>query len=294
VPTTNTGFSSRSDESPRQRSAIGPPLAPKDVAARLKQIGVRPSRRLGQSFLVDPFVADAEAALVDVPRGIPVVEVGPGFGILTEALLARGLGPIVTIERDSRLASHLATVFGSRVEVRTADALTAKWPAMGALVGNLPFSVATPILLRALSERIPLAVFMVQREVGERLTARPDSRSFGRLTVWVAAHGSVERFLPVPSASFFPPPSVDGVVVRFRSRQGELPVENLSHLERILRGLFGQRRKQLGNVLPRVLGARAKEAAQAAGWPVGWERLRPENLPPEAFFRLANQSKPRQ
>ncbi len=259
------------------------------MRAALAALGLRPSRALGQSFLVDPFAADAEAALVEVPPGRPVVEIGGGLGVLTAALLRRGIGPLTVVERDPRLVGHLRRSFGTRIEVLSGDALVVPLPPADAVVGNLPYSVATPILLRLFAARIPRVVALVQEEVAQRLAAGPGSGTYGRLSLFAQLYGEVELFRPIGPASFFPPPTVQSRLLVHRTRAGPLPVPSVPEFERATRLLFSSRRKQLGNLLPRLAGgaAAATSLARAAGWPDGWSTLRPENLPPEAFFALA-------
>lgn len=265
------------------------PSGAAEVAQLLGRLGVAPSKGMGQSFLTDPFVADAEAAIVGTPAGAPVLEIGGGLGLLTEALLRRGIGPLTVIEKDRRLARHLRSTFGSAITVVEGDALTVPWPTVAACVGNLPFSVGTAILERAWSERVPRLVAMVQREVADRIAAAPGSRVYGRLTIWAALYGKVELFRSVPSRAFHPPPAVEGRILLHRRREGPLPVPEITGLERVLQALFTARRKQLGNLLPRLLDSGRDPVAVAAeaGWPADWAQRRPETLPPEAFFRLA-------
>jgi 16S rRNA (adenine1518-N6/adenine1519-N6)-dimethyltransferase len=283
VSTTSTGSSS-----PRS-GAPAVPHRPAEVARTLEQLGISPSKRLGQSFLWDPFVADAEAALVaERPPG-PVVEVGGGLGVLTEALLRRGVGPITVIERDPRLAAFLERTFGGSVEVVVGDALEVALPPADVVVGNLPFSVASPILERVWALETPRFVGMLQREVVDRLVSPPGSRVYGRPTIVAAFHGTVEPFQVVPSSAFFPSPSVEGRVLTFERRSGPPPVPSERALERLLDALFSARRKQLRNLLPRALppGADGAVCADAAEWPDDWAQRRPEQLSPDAFFRMA-------
>jgi 16S rRNA (adenine1518-N6/adenine1519-N6)-dimethyltransferase len=273
-----------------RRSHAELPAGQAEIERTLEALRLVPSKRLGQSFLSDAFVADAEAALLTPRAGAPIVEVGGGLGILTEALLRRGLGPITVIERDVRLATFLRGKFGSRVTIVEGDALTTELPPDAVYVGNLPFSIATPLLVRLLYARVPQVVALIQREVAERLAAGPGSRVYGRLSILAQAFGSVEPFQVVPADSFTPTPAVDGRIIVLTARVGPLPVDSIESLESVVRALFSARRKQLGNLLPRVarLPADAHTVARKAGWPANWSRLRPENLPPEAFFRLAN------
>jgi 16S rRNA (adenine1518-N6/adenine1519-N6)-dimethyltransferase len=265
------------------------PERPEEVRAALTALGVRPSKEWGQSFLTDPFVADAEAALVELPPGRPVVEIGGGLGILTAALLRRGVGPLTVIERDRRLARFLTTTFGSRVRVLVGDALTLPFPPAEAVVGNLPYSVATLLLLRLFAARTPRIVFLVQREVAERLAAGPGSKQYGRLSIIAQLYGSLELYRSVGPEAFTPRPEVESRIGVYVTRPGPLPVPAVPAFEEILRKLFSSRRKQLSNLLPRVVRDReaAGEIARRAGWPTDWGRRRPEELPPSAYFALA-------
>jgi 16S rRNA (adenine1518-N6/adenine1519-N6)-dimethyltransferase len=289
VPPTSNGSSW-----PRRADPLaigGVPRNASEVRARLAELGLTPSRRFGQSFLTDPFVADIEAALVEVPAGTPVVEIGGGLGLLTEALLRRGVAPLTVVERDRRLAAHLARTFGDRIRLLQGDALEVDLGAPGAVAGNLPFSVASPILTRLLSARVPLIVALLQKEVGARYAAGAGDTGYGRPALQAALYGSVERFAPVPARSFEPVPLVDGLIVRFRARPGPLPVPSVALYERTVRELFARRRKQLGNLLPRVAGGEAEAfaLARSAGWPAGWERQRPEDIAPAAYFALVRE-----
>ena len=287
MSTTNTGSSSH--RSPASGSFPGVPSRPADVARILDAIGVVPSRRWGQSFLVDPFVADAEAALVAVPPGTPVLEIGGGLGLLTAALLRRGIGPLTVVERDRRLAQFLRTTFGDRITVLEADALAIDLPPAGCVVGNLPFWHSTSILLRLFEARAPYVVAMVQQEVAERVGATSGSRAYGRLSIIARLYGTPELFLRVPSESFYPVPEVSAQVLVHSARKGPLPVPSVERLEHVVRMLFSSRRKQLGNLLSRVatVPGEVDIVVRDARWPDNWSSLRPEDLDPEAYFRLA-------
>lgn len=282
MSTTSTGSSSP----PEPGRA---PSGPSEVRATLVRLGVAPTRRLGQSFLTDPFVADAEAALV--PRDAPLVEVGGGLGILTEALLRHHRAGMTVVERDRRLARHLRHTFGAAITVVEGDALEVPIPPDAVVVGNLPFSVATPILLRCFALGTPRIVALVQREVAERLAAGPGTKTYGRLSIAAALYGTVELFQRVPARAFAPVPAVDGQILVFQRRIGPLPVPSVPEFERVLAALFGSRRKQLRNLLPRVVprGVDPNELAERAGWPAEWAHLRPEALAPEAYFRLSTE-----
>lgn len=291
MPRTSTGSSSPPERGKVRRGPSHVPGNRAEVAAALEGLELTPSRARGQSFLVDPYVADAEAALVGTAPGDPVLEVGGGLGILTRALVRRGIGPLTVLEKEPRLAAFLRYHFGDRVAVVEADALSDPVPRVRAVVGNLPFSVATPLLFRWFAAGIPRIVVLVQKEVGDRLAAGPGSKTYGRLSILAAAYGRVECHQTVPAASFFPVPQVDGRLVTFDRHGTPPPPHRISALESVLAPLFASRRKQLGNLLPRALAHRRpavspEEAATRAEWPTDWKRLRPESLAPDAYFRL--------
>ena len=283
---TSTASSSRREPRP----PAGPvPHRAEEVEAALGRLRVTPSKGRGQSFLVDPFVADAEAALLASPPGTPALEIGGGLGILTEALLRRGVAPLTVVERDPALASFLARTFGDRAAVVTGDARTIDLPPVQRAAGNLPYSVATPILLRLLARRIPRIVVLLQREVAERIAAPPGGRSYGRLSIVARLYGEPELFRSVGPEAFWPRPEVESRLVVHTARPGPLPVPSVPRFELAVRTLFSARRKQLGNLLPRLVASRSDAArlAARAGWPDDWATRRPEELAPEAFFALA-------
>ncbi len=291
MPRTSTGSSSPPERGKVRRGPSHVPESAEEVAAALEGLELAPARARGQSFLVDPFVADAEAALVGTAPGAPVLEVGGGLGILTRALLRRGVGPLTVLEKEPRLAGFLRYHFGDRISVVEGDALREPVPPVRAVVGNLPFSIATPLLLRWFAAGVPHLVALVQKEVGDRLAAGPGSKTYGRLSILAAAYGRVETHQAVPASAFYPMPQVDGRLITFDRHPLPFPARRLPTLEHVLDTLFASRRKQLGNLLPRVLGPRGREfspeeVAARAEWPTDWSHLRPESLAPDAYFRL--------
>jgi len=282
----------RDAERPRPARVVVPtakmPHDASGVHELLRTLGVVPSKGWGQSFLTDPFVADAEAALVAARTG-PAVEVGGGLGMLTNALVRRGLAPLTVIERDPRLAAFLRRTFDERVRLVRGDALEVPVDPNATYVGNLPYSVASPLLMRLMAARVPRIVFLVQREVAERLAAGPGSKAYGRPSILARLYGRTELMQIVPPEAFAPRPRVESRLAVFDGRPGELPVPSVPELERVVRILFSSRRKQLGNLLPRIAPGRvaAEELARAASWPEGWAHERPEDRTPEEYFALA-------
>jgi 16S rRNA (adenine1518-N6/adenine1519-N6)-dimethyltransferase len=271
-------------------------LTPPRVRALLAAHGLRPSRALGQHYLADPNTARKVVRLAGVQAGETVLEVGPGLGSLTLALREAG-ARVVAVEADARLLPALQEALGDDPEVRVevADALRADLAAVapGArrLVANLPYNIAAGLVLRVL-ERFPSLgelTVMAQREVGERLAARPGSAAYGAPSVKVAALAQARVLAPVSRRVFVPEPHVDSVLVGVARREHPaLAGVGYATLARVVDAAFGQRRKTLRNAL-QALGldaAAVRAAGAAAGVDLG---QRAERLDVAAFAALARQ-----
>jgi len=225
----------------------------------LGELGLRPSRALGQNFLVDGGVAGEITGALALAEGDCVIEFGPGLGALTEHVIGR-CSKQVLVELDRRMAARLVEVYGNQPNVVVVEQDAAKFDLRPyfrerplKLLGNLPYSTGTAILREALTLPSPvdLAIFMLQAEVAARLVAHPRSKSYGALSLLVGIDWKVERVLEVGPESFVPQPKVQSSVVRFTPRpRGELgPVDRRLFRELVTRG-FSQRRKQLRKLLP--------------------------------------------
>lgn len=254
--------------------------------------------RLSQHFLHDRKIAARIADAVRAPRGSRVVEIGPGRGALTGPLLERGFR-VRAIELDRGLAAELGHRWGDRdeFELVEGDALEVDlidpsgdrvWVA-----GNLPYAVTSPLLFRILDEaargRIAEGVFMVQREVADRLAAEPGTRVYGALTVGVRLVVDVESLFDVGPGAFRPPPAVTSTVVRMtpHDRFGLDPTRR-ERLRRLVQALFGQRRKQLQKSLRGLAGgALDRDAIVRLATVSGLDLARrPETLSPAEFLAL--------
>ncbi|MDE1822038.1 MAG: ribosomal RNA small subunit methyltransferase A [Euryarchaeota archaeon] len=270
------------------------PSTPEEVASVLELLGIAPSRGLGQSFLIDPSVAAREAALLDLPPGSEVVEVGGGLGQLTHALVERGFR-VTVIERDPKLAAYLSVNFGERVKVVEGDARTAQLPRTDAFVGNLPFSAGHEILGRLIDAGMEHGAFLLQKEVAERLSSPPGSRSYGRPTILFRTQGEFLMAGTVPSSAFHPMPAVQGALVVWGRDPIEPPVKDRARLELLLDASFAQRRKVLARTLPAALAYRFRLSVdevpsllEKAAWRTGWARRRAEEITPQEYVALAN------
>ena len=272
-------------------------LGPAEVRALAHELGLRPTKRLGQNFVHDPntvrrIVRAAELTAEDV-----VLEVGPGLGSLTLALLP-AVAAVHAVEIDPVLAGQLpgtvaerAPALADRLTVHTADALTLRAadlpaPAPTAIVANLPYNVGVPVVLHLLAELPTLrrGLVMAQSEVAERLAARPGSKAYGVPSAKLAWFAEARRAGPVPRAVFWPVPGVDSGLLAFDRR--DPPPGDRGAVFTVIDAAFGQRRKALRAALSGWAGGpdAAERALRAAGIDP-WERA--ERLAVTDFARLA-------
>lgn len=257
------------------------PLTPGSIRDLLARHGCRPSRALGQHFLADPNLARRIVRLADLPADPGgrvvgrVVEIGPGIGSLTVALAESGAS-VVALELDGHLLPVLDDVLtgagvAERVSVVHGDALTADFRALTAggewvCVSNLPYNVATPMVVRLLEEfpEMRRALVMVQREVGERLVAGPGDEAYGAVSVKVAYWATARLAGDVPRDVFLPVPRVDSVLVEI-ARRDRPPVDaDRDRLMALVRAGFAHRRKMLRRALAGLADAAAFDAAGVA------------------------------
>jgi 16S rRNA (adenine1518-N6/adenine1519-N6)-dimethyltransferase len=268
-------------------------LTPSRAAEILRRHRLRAGRRYGQHFLVDPNTVRRIVRLANVSPDDTILEIGPGLGSLTVAL-AESAGRVVAVEIDAQIAAALDEVVGtiSNVEVVVADALSADLSGLlggpARLVANLPYNVATPIIVRMLDDvdEISGGLVMVQRELGERWTARPSTRAYAAVSVHIAFHADAHITGDVPPTVFMPPPEVSSVLVEFtRKASPAVDIHDRNGFFRFVRSAFGHRRKTLRNSLA-AGGYRASAVEQGVS-ALGLDaRTRPEALSLEQFAAL--------
>ena len=255
---------------------------------------MRPKKRFGQHFLRHRSLLERIADALAPAPGDLVVEIGPGEGTLTEVLAARG-ARVVAIEKDRDLVPQLRSRL-PKVAVVEGDALNLDWRATaGALpgepllvTGNIPYSITSPLLDQALAPPRPRRiVFLVQKEVAERVAARPGTSAYGALTVGVQAVAAVETLFAVPAGAFHPPPKVDSAALRLIPLPAPaLRDAQVGEFRRLVVGLFGFRRKQLLRGLRELTAWPVERAAEALVRAGVEPTARPETLEPAAFLRL--------
>lgn len=260
----------------------------------LSELGIRPHKKLGQHFLIDPAVIARMIAAAQVGPEDTVLEIGPGLGALSENLPGVS-ARLYLVELDTLLADRLRRRFvgDTRVHVITADFLSLDLPATFPepeirVVASLPYNVATPILFRLLEHRDKFseATVMVQKEVAERLSAAPGTKAYGVLSVFIQLYATVQTICTVEPRSFFPAPEVRSQVVRLVfQNHPRVAVQNEKIFRQVVKAAFGQRRKTLRNAL-RAAGYRDLDTVSAR---VGIDlQRRGETLDLAEFAALAN------
>ena len=270
-----------------------------EIQAILTEASTEPRHRFGQNFMIDGNLVRLVADAGEISPGDLVVEVGPGTGTLTDEILARG-GDVVAVEIDRDLAGALRTRFADRPNFRLieGDALAGKHAVNEELsailratsiktpdrpkklVANLPYNIASPLVIELLIEGLDLLVFTVQKEVGDRLRAAAGSDAYGPLTVTAQLLSQVEVLRTLPPQAFWPQPKIDSSLVRVR-RQNRLG-NQAADFGRFVHQLFSARRKTLRKALT--------QAGYAADEMIAQHRLdpqaRPETLTPEVLLGL--------
>lgn len=251
----------------------------------------RPKRRLGQHFLHDPRILNRLAEAVGATPADTVLEIGPGPGGLTEALL-RHAGRVVAIEKDGEIIPALrARVPGATII--EGDALELDWVALaggpgGLVTGNIPYNITSPLLDKALTPPRPRRiVFLVQKEVALRVGAAPGTKDYGALTVGIQAVARTEVLFTVPAGAFQPVPKVDSAALRLEPLAVPLVRdEDVRSFRAAVVGLFGFRRKQLVRAVRELTGWGAEQAARAVAQAGLDASVRPEVVSPAQFLQL--------
>ena len=257
-------------------------------------------KRFGQHFLA-PAWADKVVEAIAPRRDDRFLEIGPGPGVLTEKL-ARRAGSVVAVEIDRDLAAALRPQLPGNVQIVDGDFLDFDLgPTLAGgplrIAGNLPYNISSPILFKLLaasraSANLVDATVMLQLEVAERLAARVGTKDYGVLTIFTLAQASVTRLLTLPPGAFRPAPKVHSAVVRLAFKRPEVPEGDMPLFEGMVRGMFMQRRKTLGNALrpyADAIGRNAVEALTSAGIDPA---RRPETLTLADLLRLTESLKP--
>jgi 16S rRNA (adenine1518-N6/adenine1519-N6)-dimethyltransferase len=269
---------------------LGKLTSPSVIKALLDSLEHRPNKGLGQNYLIDSNILGIIVAAAEISPNDQLLEVGPGLGALTQALLTTG-AKLIAVEKDQTMVAHLRKYFQS-LELLEADVLDVNLNELFAgginkIVANLPYSAGSRFIVNAI-EANPLPekmVFMVQREVADRLTAQPGSKTFGPLAIWSQLNYAVKNIKNVSPTCFMPAPKVWSAVVRFEKRPAPLAeVQDYERFKKLIKLCFTQRRKQIGSNLrknaPEFFQCLEKCGIDPAA--------RPEQISIERWVALAN------
>ncbi len=268
-----------------------PPL--REVIARH---GLSARKSLGQNFLLDLNLTSRIARSAGTLEGSNVLEIGPGPGGLTRALLAEGAAHVTAIERDRRCIAALEEIaehYPGKLTIVEADALAVSHRDLVSgpckVVANLPYNISTVLLTRWLTEDpwppwFDSLTLMFQKEVAARITASSGSKAYGRLSVLSAVRADASCLFDVHPSSFTPPPKVTSTIVQLVPKSDGLKAAQLAVLEKVTAAAFGQRRKMLRQSL-KSLGVEIDLLLENTGFAA---TMRAEQVPPEAFCQIAN------
>ena len=265
-----------------------------DIMSTLDRLRAAPRKSLGQNFLHDKNLAKWIVEKLEIQKADHVIEIGPGLGALTSEILSRGVSATL-LEKDKLFSSFLRQKFSSdRVAILEGDALAydvrQAFPRQPVrVIGNLPYYMSTPLLFYFTQQPCPFQqiVFTLQKEVADRLVARPGSADFGSLSVLLQARWHVIRLRVLPPSVFFPPPRVDSAVVVLRPKEpDEVPLCNWILFERLVKAGFSERRKQVRKALGKVAGSDAAGEGLAAA-SIN-ESARAEEISLEQWFALTD------
>lgn len=262
----------------------------------VRRFNLRLKHHLGQNFLIRPDVVSAIAEAAELSEGTPVMEIGPGIGTLTQALARTG-AEVTAFEIDGsleRVLSHTLEPYGN-VRIIYEDVLKVDLPAILGdrewhAAANLPYYITTPILLHLIQSQLPISlfVFMMQKEVAERILAEPGSKAYGALTIAVQYYCTVEKVIDIPPSAFIPRPAVTSTVLKMRRRtEPAVAVQDEKAFFQMVKMGFGQRRKVFSNAMKTggiapELGEKILAAAGIDG------RRRGETFSMEEYARLAD------
>lgn len=277
---------------------------PGETSKILKKYGLKLSRRLGQNFLIDRNIINKIVEAGDIFPDDLVIEIGPGIGSLTQALLERlNNGKLIAIEKDKRLVVVLSEIFGGKnnIEIIDDDVLDINFSKFKDLdryksikiMANLPYYITTPIIMKLLESGVKFnkMVFMVQKEVGERIVAAPGGKDYGGLSVAVQYYCNPQITFKVPPTVFIPRPEVDSAVISLLPYSTPpFEVQNKEFYFKIVRGIFQQRRKTLQNSLSKAVEVDIeKNMIRKALEKMDLDqRIRGEKLSPAELARLSN------
>lgn len=257
----------------------------------LHRYGVKPRKKLGQSFATDPALLERMIAYADLKQRDIVLEVGAGLGFLTE-LLAKNAGRVIAIEVDSKLLKILSDRLSNfkNVEIVYGDILKISLPKFTKVISNPPYAISSPLIFRLLEKKFDYGILTFQKEFARRLVAKKGTDEYGRLTVMVYYYAEAELLEPVPENAFYPSPDVTSIIVYLKPRNPPFRVLDKTLFSELVRALFTQRSRRVKKALKVFFReiVRADRNVKELAEELPFLESRVEQLAPEDFGALSN------
>jgi 16S rRNA (adenine1518-N6/adenine1519-N6)-dimethyltransferase len=258
-----------------------------DIKGVLNKLGIRPSKRHGQHFLVDNNIADWMVEQVAIVKNDKVMEIGSGLGILTERL-GTYTNNIIAIEKDKRLADYLSEKLS--VKIINADALTIDLPEFHKVISNLPYHISSPMTLKLLEQKFDKGILMFQKEFADHLVAVPGTKAYSRISVMTQHKAACKIIKHVSKGNFYPVPKVDSTIVEITPRPPDYEVVSFETFQNTIRILFSHKNRKVRNAIiseRKILGMEKQEATRIAD-ELPYSNERPVNLSPSELADIAN------
>ncbi|MBS3782672.1 MAG: ribosomal RNA small subunit methyltransferase A, partial [Candidatus Thermoplasmatota archaeon] len=252
----------------------------KSVKDRLRKLGVKPTKGLGQNFLEEGNIAKKIVKHANITKSDKILEIGPGLGVLTDYIVERA-GKTILIEKDKGLTSYLEGRYSNyEIEIIQGDVLEVELPDFDSVVSNLPFSISSPVTFKLLKCDFKVGILTYQQQFAERMTAKVGEKEYSRLSVMVSVYAEVEKLFNISKKSFHPPPKVDASVIRLIPSKPDFDLKNQEIFSKVVKELFNYRRKKIKNALKTGLDVKAEK--------VPYRDKRVGNLSPEQINEVVN------
>ena len=225
-------------------------MDPSDLKRLLSEYGIRPSKRLGQHFLINERIIKRQIDYAAISSNDRVLEVGAGCGLLTQCLAKRAKR-VIAIEKDARLVQLLEEKMPENVQILAGDALKIEFPKFDKIVANIPYQISSPLIFKLFDKDFSTAVLMLQKEFAQRLIAKPGDKTYSRLTVGAGIHAKCRILEHVPNTAFYPPPAISSSIVEITPYPHITIKSDKTIFLDMIRLLFNHRRKMIRNVLSR-------------------------------------------
>jgi len=252
----------------------------KSVKDRLRRLGIKPTKSLGQNFLEDTNIAKKIVDSANITASDKILEIGPGLGVLTDFIIERARKTIL-IEKDEGITSYLEGRYSSHeINIIQGDVLEVELPEFDRVVSNLPFSISSPITFKLLNSDFKMGILTYQKQFAERMVAEVGDDEYSRLSVMVSVYAKVDKLFNISKECFYPPPRIDATVIRLIPSEPAFDLENEELFSTVVKELFNYRRKKIKNALKIGLDMKVEKI------PYGDKRV--GNISPKQINEIVN------